>query len=380
VNAGETLRTSRVKTGLPPVTPIRFAQATSFSTTLKQRVEEVLNQRSLPRYGGPRVVLKAAFILAMLAVSYVALVFWASSLWQVVLCAFFVSQAIVLIGFNIMHDAGHGAFSRFGWLNRAMARSLDLIGGSIDVWRVKHHVLHHTFTNINAFDDDLDVGMLMRLHPSQPWRAWHRYQAFYAFPLYSLLSMHWVLSDLVEFFSGRIGRQGNTVTTQGKTALFVAFKLNFFVLGLGLPMLFHTAWSVLPTFLAIQLVVGFTIALVFQLAHVVDIVDFPEATGPRVENEWMIHQLQTTANFATGSRFVSWYCGGLNRQVEHHLFASISHVHYKHLEPAVEQTCREFNVAHRSYPTVFAAVRGHLSMLSQLARPDVEAEAQPQTA
>jgi len=137
---------------------------------------------------------------------------------------------------------------------------------------------------------------------------------------------------------------------------------------------------VLPTFLAIQLVVGFTIALVFQLAHVVDIVDFPEATGPRVENEWMIHQLQTTANFATGSRFVSWYCGGLNRQVEHHLFASISHVHYKHLEPAVEQTCREFNVAHRSYPTVFAAVRGHLSMLSQLARPDVEAEAQPQTA
>jgi linoleoyl-CoA desaturase len=357
------------------VTPIRFAHATSFSATLKQRVEETLTQRALPRHGGPRVVLKAASILATLAVSYVGLVFWATSLWQVVLCAFLVSQAIVLIGFNIMHDAGHGAFSRHGWLNRAMARSLDLIGGSIDVWRVKHHVLHHTYTNINAFDDDLDVGVWMRLHPSQPWRPWHRYQAFYAFPLYSLLSMHWVISDIFEFFSGSIGRQGNKVPTKGKTALFVAFKLNFFVLGLLVPMLFHGAWSVIVTFMAIQLVVGFTIALVFQLAHVVDIVDFPEVSGPRVETEWMIHQLQTTANFASGNRFVSWYCGGLNRQVEHHLFAAISHVHYKHLEPAVEQTCLEFNVPHRSYPTVFAAVRGHLSMLSQLARPAVETTA-----
>lgn len=371
---------SRVETGFPRVTPIRFAHATSFSATLRQRVDEALTQRELPRHGGMRMLRKAIFILSLLAVSYAGLLFWAQQVWQVVLCAFFVSQAIVLIGFNIMHDAGHGAFSRHGWLNRAMARSLDLIGGSIDVWRVKHHVLHHTFTNINGYDDDLDVGVLMRLHPSQPFRAWHRYQAFYAFPLYSLLSMHWVLSDFFEFFSGRVGRQGNKVPTKGKRLLFLAFKLNYFVLGLGLPMLFHPAWGVLLTFFAIQLVVGFTISLVFQMAHVVDIVDFPEPAGPCLENEWMIHQLCTTANFATNSRFISWYCGGLNRQVQHHLFAPISHVHYEHIEPAVVQTCREFKVPLRSYPTLLGAVRGHLNMLSRLARPSAEPEAEPQTA
>jgi linoleoyl-CoA desaturase len=350
---------------------IHFARAGAFHAALKGAADAALLEQGVPAHGGTRILVKAVVILTLLVCSYVGLVFWAEAWWEVALMAFLLSQAIVLVGFNVMHDGGHGSFSSRPWVNRLMGRSLDLIGGSVTLWRVKHSILHHTFTNVAEFDDDLDTKGFLRLHTSQPFKPHHRYQVLYALPLYSLLSIHWVISDFVEFFGGRVGRH-----VQAKryglrdTLLFLGFKLNYLLLAIGLPLAFHSWQGVLLVSLSIQLVVGFTLSLVFQLAHVVDLVDMP-APNPgtrRIDDDWATHQLRTTADFAVNNGLVNWYCGGLNLQVEHHLFARVSHVRYRYLLPAVQKTCLEFGVRYRSYPTVLAAVRGHLRQLAALGR------------
>jgi linoleoyl-CoA desaturase len=352
---------------------IRFARAGALQEALKRGAAAALSERGLAEHGGTRILLKALFIIALLVSSYAALLFWAEAWWEVALTAGLLSQAIVLVGFNVMHDGGHGAFSRHAWVNRLTCRSLDLIGGSATLWKVKHSILHHTYTNLHDFDDDIETKGLLRLHTSQPLKRHHRYQALYALPLYSLLSIHWVISDFGEFFSGRVGRH-----VQAKryglrdTLLFLGFKLNFLLLALVLPLALHPWQNVLIVTLSVQLVVGFTLSLVFQLAHVVDVVDTPtpDVSTQRMAEDWAAHQLRTTADFATDNHIVSWYCGGLNRQVVHHLFAGVSHVRYGHLVPVIRQTCGQFGVRYRSYPSVLAAIRGHLRQLAALGRGD----------
>jgi linoleoyl-CoA desaturase len=352
---------------------IRFARAGALQEALKRGVAAALSERGLAEHGGTRILLKALFILALLVCSYTALLFWAETWWEVVLTAGLLSQAIVLVGFNVMHDGGHGAFSRHAWVNWIMGRSLDLIGGSATLWKVKHSILHHTYTNLDEFDDDIETNGLLRLHTSQPLKPHHRYQAWYALPLYSLLSIHWVISDFGEFFSGRVGRHVQPKRYSLRdTLLFLGFKLNFLLLALGLPLALHPWQNVLIVVLAVQLVVGFTLSLVVQLAHVVDVVEMPtpDAGTRRMAEDWAAHQLRTTADFATGNHLVSWYCGGLNRQVVHHLFAGVSHVRYGHLLPVIQETCGQFGVRYRSYPSVLAAIRGHLRQLAALGRGD----------
>jgi len=348
----------------------RFARPSPLYPTLKKRAAACLEERGLPRHGGRDILLKTLVIFTLLTGSYVTLVFFAATAWQVVLSAFLLSQAIVLVGFNVMHDGGHGAFSDRPWLNRLMGRGLDLIGGNQTLWRHKHGVLHHSYTNLDRHDDDLDGGALLRMHPDQPWKPWHRFQVLYALPLYSLLAVHWVVSDFSEYFGAKVGDHALPKPPKGDIVVFLGFKVLWVCLAFVVPMVFHPWHAVLGVWLAVMLVVGFTLSLVFQLAHVVDGVAFPtpDADG-HVDDEWAIHQLRTTADFAPGNPFVRWYVGGLNFQVEHHLFSKISHVRYQHLQPIVAATCEEVGAPYVCYPTVRGAVAAHLRQLASLGRP-----------
>lgn len=362
---------------------IRFARPGAFSRTLKKRVYAHLEAEGRPRHGGWRIAVKAAVILAFLAASYIALVFVASGIWQVALSAFLVGQGIILVGFNVMHDAGHNAFSDKRWVNRTMARTLDLVGGNQDLWRIKHNTLHHSYTNIDSHDDDLDTRGLLRLHPDQPWRVMHRFQAWYAPLLYCFLFALWVVSDVSDHFTARIGKHAIKKPGAGQTAMLLGMKAVFLTLALGIPLALHPWWAVLACLSGIMASVGLVTALVFQLAHVVDKTTFvsrPDDAGEthHVEDTWMVHQLKTTADFAVKNPLVTFYCGGLNFQTMHHLFSNISHVHYRSIQPVVVQTCAEFGVPYAVYPSVPAAIAGHFRALAQLARrPADTCEAQP---
>ncbi len=351
------------------MTKITFPARSDFYRTLKQRVDTYFSEQKLTRHGNAHMFLKTAIILTLLASSYVLLVFFSASLLMAVITAFAVAQGFVLVGFNIMHDGNHGSYSRNKAVNRFMGLTMDLIGGSSFIWKQKHNVLHHTYTNIDELDDDLQSSGLLRLSPEQPWRPWHRFQHWYAFPLYSLLTISWIVfSDFYKVFTNRIGDyEMRNVTASDRTVFFLT-KLFYFGYMIALPLVFHPLLHVLITFVAIHLVMGFTLSVVFQLAHTVDENEFPtpDEIDGSMENEWAIHQVETTADFARQSKVAAWYLGGLNFQIEHHLFARICHVHYPALSKIVEQTCRDFSIDYVSHPTVGAAIIAHLKFLRRL--------------
>jgi linoleoyl-CoA desaturase len=123
-------------------------------------------------------------------------------------------------------------------------------------------------------------------------------------------------------------------------------------------------------FLIITFICGLFISVVFQLAHIVEGTHFPQpdTESNKIEQEWAIHQVSTTANFATKSKIVSWLLGGLNFQVEHHLFPRVSHIHYPKINQFVKETCQEFNIVYLEHATVLKAFRSHLLHIKKLGR------------
>jgi linoleoyl-CoA desaturase len=304
--------------------------------------------------------------------SYVVLVFFSDSLWMAVISALCLAQGYILVGFNIMHDGGHGSYSRHPKVNSLMASTLDLLGGSRMLWRQKHNILHHTYTNVDGLDDDLETFGLIRLSTVQQWRFWHRVQHLYAFPLYSLLTLSWViLGDFRKFFTGRIGEYRLQRPSRREKLTFFGGKIFYFGYAVALPLLFHPALYVLSFFLLIHLVIGFTLSLVFQLAHTVEGTSFPTPDPEgAMEHEWSVHQVETTADFAPDNWWATWYLGGLNFQIEHHLFSKVCHIHYPAISEIVRNTCREFGISYTCYPSIRAAVAMHYRFLKELGKRD----------
>jgi len=313
--------------------------------------------------------LKTGIILTWFVGSYLFLVFGAASLLEAAVAVLAVAQGFVLIGFNVMHDGAHGSYSRNRRVNWAMGFALDVIGGSHIFWRRQHNQLHHTYTNIHELDPDIHTYGLIRLSPDQAWRPPHRFQHLYAFPVYCLLTLSLVVfDDFHKFFSGRIGHQKIHPPARWESVLFFLMKAFYFGYALVLPCLFHPLLHVLIAFLCVHMILGFTFATVFQLAHAVEGNTFPgpDARTGAMENEWAVHEVETTANFASQNRVASWYVGGLNFQIEHHLFPKVSHVHYPAISRIVQETCREFDVPYVCHPTVWSAVRSHYHFLKGL--------------
>jgi linoleoyl-CoA desaturase len=310
---------------------------------------------------------KTAVLVLWLVGSYLLLVFAADRAWQATLLSLSLGLAAAGIGMNVMHDGSHGAYSPDRRWNRVMAFTLDLLGGSSYVWRRKHNVLHHTWPNVVGVDDDIDAGFLARLAPAQPRRTFHRFQQLYMWPLYGLLAVKWhFFDDFVAVATGRLGGRRLPRLQQGDVFTFVAGKLAFFTWALGLPLLLHPIGTVALVYLLSASVVGLTLSVVFQLAHCV-----PEAiTPPGRSVSWAVHQVETSVDFSRGNRLLGWYLGGLNFQIEHHLFPQVCHVHYAGIAPLVEATCREFGVSYRTKPTFRAALGAHYRLLERLGRAD----------
>lgn len=352
---------------------VTFTSRLGFYEEVKMRVQKYFEENRLSPHADWRMYLKTAIILAWLATAYIVLVFATSSLIMAIISAVAVAQGFALVGFNIMHDGNHGGYSRHKSVNWIMGFMLNLIGGSYWFWRHKHNILHHTYTNINELDEDIQLEGIMRMSPVQPRRPWQRYQQLYAFPAYSLMSLLWVtIGDFRKFFTGRIGDYQLPKIRAGEATLFFLTKIFYFGYMLVLPMFFHPVLHVLGFFVLVHLVLGFTLALTFQLAHVVEGNTFPrpDPASATLDNEWAIHEVETTANFAPQNRLAAWYFGGLNFQIEHHLFPRVCHIHYPEISKIVKKACEEFGIQYVSYPTVRAAVAAHYRFLKMLGRND----------
>ena len=205
------------------------------------------------------------------------------------------------------------------------------MGGSSYFWARKHNTIHHSYANITGHDDDINLGFLGRLSPHQKRLKFHRFQHFYLWVLYGFLPIKWhVYDDFRDLATGRVGGNRFARPKGWDLAVFIGGKTFFFSLAFVVPLLMHPAWAVLLLYITASLVEGMVLSVVFQLAHCVQEAAFPlprPDTG-RMETAWAVHQVETTVDFARGNRLLSWFIGGLNFQIEHHLFPRICHVHY----------------------------------------------------
>jgi len=313
--------------------------------------------------------LKTAILLTWLAASYVLLVFVAETWWQALPLAILLGCAMAATGFNVMHDGGHGAYSNHPWINKLMAMTLDAMGGSSYLWHWKHGVFHHTYVNILGHDTDIDLGLLGRLTPDAKRYVFHRWQHIYIWFLYGLMPIKWHLfDDFAEIIAGRIGGQRFPRPKGWELVIFLAGKALFFSLAFGIPSLLHPGWVVVLLYGVAALVLGSLLSIVFQVAHCVEQAEFPlphEDSG-RIENDWAAHQTETTVDYARHSRIAAWFLGGLNFQIEHHLFPRICHVHYPALSQLVEETCREFGVRYTEHESFGAGVAAHYHWLRRM--------------
>jgi len=354
---------------------VKFTRSDRFIRELRQRVDEYFEQTGLPRRDCPQMYFKTAVIMTWFVVAYLLLLFFATSGWIAVPLAVVMGLAVAAVGFNVQHDGGHKAYSRHPWINKLMGLTIELIGGSSYLWDWKHNSIHHTYTNINGHDDDINVGFLGRLSPEQPRHRFHRFQGIYLWVLYGFLTIKWHFFD--DFYNVAVGRIGGhkIPRPRGKDlVIFIAGKMLFFSLALGIPMMLHAWWNVLLVYALVEFVCGVVLSVVFQLAHCVEEASFPVPVqmpdgGLRMETDWAAHEVQTTVDFSHRNPLARWFLGGLNFQIEHHLFSRICHINYVRIAKLVEDTCHEFGVRYTAQRSFFAALRSHYRFLVAMGRP-----------
>lgn len=355
-------------------TKAKFQESGPFHQDLKARVEQYLGASGRAPRDLPAMYAKTVVILGWFAASYAWVVFGATGFWGAALGCVSLGLSIAGIGFSIQHDANHGSYSSRRGVNRLLGWTLDAIGGSSYVWSWKHNIFHHSHTNMVGLDEDIDIQPLCRIAPGQKRHAAHRFQHLYIWVLYGLLPVKWhFIDDFKDMLTGRVGHQKMPRPSGRKLAGALGGKLLFYGWTLVLPLLFHPLWQVALGYALASSVLGVTLATVFQLAHCVEEADFTEVEGRGLlPRDWATHQVGSTVDFARGNPLVSWYLGGLNFQVEHHLFPKVCHLHYPALSRIVEQTCREHGIRYRTNKSVTAALKSHVRWLKHMGRPVME--------
>lgn len=342
-----------------------------FFSTLRKSVQNYFDENQLETSGNWKLYVKAAIIITSYIAIYCTIMLLPIPGYVALILSGTLGFVQALVGFNIMHDACHESFSTKKSVNYFFGLSMNALGSDAFMWRQKHNLVHHTYTNIDGIDDDIAKTPFLRMSDSQPRFKAHRFQHIYMSFLYGISTIYWVLvKDFEDYimgsrFSVEVGKM-----KAFEHVIFWTTRLVYFGLYLVLPaFVWGIGWTILG-FVLMHMMLGLTMSFVFQLAHVVENVEFEHCHSKEliIENEWAVHQLATTSDFAVDNKVVSWFVGGLNYQVEHHLFPRISHVHYPAIQKIVAQTCEEFGVNYYSYPTTRQAIASHFRHMKRLGK------------
>lgn len=351
-----------------------------FFRTLNKRVNNYFKENNLKRTGNWKIWLKTIVMFALFLTPYFLMLTLDIPGWAQLLLTIVMGVGMAGVGMNVMHDGNHGSFSQKEWINRLMGSSIYILAGNVYNWKVQHNVLHHTYTNIHGHDEDLEAGRILRFSEHTQWRKHHKFQHYYSILLYGLLTINWAITtdfmQMKRYMKRKLsyGKFPNPVWNWSK---LIISKLIYIGMWIVIPMLIsHIAWwQVIIGFLVMHYTAGLILSVIFQLAHVMDEAEMPlpEKSGT-MKNSWAIHQLKTTVNFATNNKVINWFTGGLNHQVEHHIFPNISHVHYNKIAKIVKQTAKEFNLPYNEYKSTRSAILSHFRFLKQMgAKPALQA-------
>lgn len=359
---------------------VRFVnkERSLFFPTLNKRVDDYFKKQGFSKNANAEMKIKTVVILASYFIPFSIILATPNQFWFNIFMWSLMGFGLAGIGMSIMHDANHGSYSKKQWVNDLLGYTLNFAGGSVFNWKLQHNFLHHTYTNVPKMDDDIDDKLIMRFSPSLNVKWYHKFQVVYVFLFYSILTIYWtVLKDFIQF--ARYTKNGvnhNKRNANIKILLkIIAVKILYFIITIFIPYYFfgHNLKDLFIGFLVMHLLAGSVLSLIFQLAHTVEGTShpIPDENGI-IENDWAIHQMNTTVDFSPNNKLLSWYIGGLNFQVEHHLFPRVCHVHYPELAKIVKQTAKEFNIPYLVNENFFDAVKSHLNTLRKFGMPKID--------
>jgi len=348
----------------------------SFQDTIKHRVDEYFKEKNISTHANAKMRIKTIAMVSMYFVPLIAIIsgVLASHLWLFYAAWIVMGAGLVGIGTSVMHDSNHGAYSTNKLVNKSLGGLLNILGGFAPNWRIQHNILHHTYTNLDGLDEDIEGTKLLRMSPHQPLEKYHRFQHLYCWALYCIMNLYWIT---VKDYRLLVRYDKNGLLVKEKLTLKQAvlklslLKVVYVAYILVLPILFSgVAWyHILIGFLILHIIAGFSLAVIFQPAHVMEEAEFPSPDDNRkMEKSWAVHQLLNTVDFAPDNKLVSWFIGGLNFQIEHHLFPHVCHVHYPALAKIVQGTAQEFGLKYQMVPTFRGAIYKHGMMLKALGK------------
>lgn len=346
-----------------------------FITELRAKVSNYFEVNNISKYGNWKMVVKAIFMFSLYVTPYILMMTGViNSFTGVFTCWVLLGFGQAGVGLVVMHDANHRSWSKNQTLNKWMSKSMYLVGGFPPNWQHQHNTLHHGFTNIEGHDEDIDAGSTLRFSPHKPLLKMHKYQHVYAWFLYGLMTLMWVTASdfkqYVRFNKSGVNLSSRKTNKQLLVTLIIS-KLIYYCVFLVAPVIFLPfAWYwIIIFFLTMHFISGFLLTIIFQTAHVVPATKYPLPDDEgMMENNWAIHQLYTTSNFAPNNKVLTWLIGGLNYQVEHHLFPHISHIHYPKLSKLVENMANKYNLPYHVQPGFLKAIWEHGKMLKKLGR------------
>eukprot|EP00096_Caligus_rogercresseyi_P013818 TRINITY_DN641_c0_g1_i2.p1 TRINITY_DN641_c0_g1~~TRINITY_DN641_c0_g1_i2.p1 ORF type:complete len:424 (-),score=104.55 TRINITY_DN641_c0_g1_i2:56-1327(-) len=273
------------------------------------------------------------------------------------LCAF-LGYIFAVIGLNIQHDANHGAVSRRPWVNRMLGMSQNWIGGSAINWIHQHVVQHHIHTNDIDQDPDMDGGILIRINPKTPLMKFHIVQHIYFFFLLAFYGFSVVIRSLLNVIYGEHFTPMSVLLKAHR--VFEVFMSLFFISRLLLfPLYQSPSIRTLGSLLLMFMVAGYYLSLFFAISHNFEGVELNhEKEKP---NSFLRNQVATSSN--VGGEILCFLNGGLNYQIEHHLFPRISHCHYPKIAPIVKAFCQERNIPYVHFPSLLDNVNSAIRHL-----------------
>lgn len=359
---------------------VRFkpSDKSDFFATLKKRVDNYFIENNISRHANSTMVVKTIVMLSGYIVPFAAILILQPPFIVSLLLWLLMGISISGIGMSVMHDANHGSYSGNDTINKIMGNTLTLIGGSVTNWKLQHNVLHHTFTNIVHIDDDIADKFVLRFSPHTKVKWYHRFQWVYAFFFYGLQTLYWVTAkDFIQFirYTGNGTNKDETSTRLVTFMKISVYKTCYFFIIIALPILYFNipAIEVIAGFLLMHFSAGLILTVIFQLAHTVENTSHPLLnTDGNISNDWAIHQMNTTVNFSNGNKLLSWYIGGLNFQIEHHLFPRICHVHHPKIAPIVKQTALEYGIPYLENSTFAEAFASHVATLKRFGQEESE--------
>jgi linoleoyl-CoA desaturase len=347
-----------------------------FFDALKKNINTFFEENKISPSGNASLRWKTVAMVSLFFVPYFVIVtgMAASSVWLYFGMWALVGFGMIGVGCGVHHDSNHGSYSDNKTVNTVVGDIVNVVGGYDVTWRIQHNILHHTYTNIDGLDEDIDAGGLLRFSPNSKKLAVHRFQHIYGWFLYCLLTIQWVTyKDYRLLFQyEKKGLLKKEKISLGKALLELSiYKVIYFTYILVLPIMYSgMPWQyVVAGFLLLHAIAGLGLSCIFQLAHVLESSEYPMPSEDRkMENSWAVHQMLNTANFSPRSRWMHWFVGGLNYQVEHHLFPHISHVHYPQISKIVKSTAEQYGVPYKVMPTFVNALGQHYQMLKKLGK------------